>query len=217
MHKLTNFEKTLDDLKRAVEASKSHASRSTRTESGPPVVTASGHLDTTAIAFGVFTQLLATDGIRAALYAVLRQSNYRFISIFRFQDGQATSVVHVDREQLAVTQVDEVPENTTYCFFVSDDKQAFVTADATTDERTQDHVARDTVQSYCGIPILEPEGGLIGVLCHHDVVPRDPEQLNLELLVQVSSALGQSGLVPDYPDLRELVTSQTKNPPMVDA
>ena len=59
--------------------------------------------------------------------------------------------------------------------------------------------ARDTVPSYCGIPIVDPEGELIGTLCHYDLVPRDPESLDLELLLQVSSALARSGLIPPYP------------------
>ncbi len=143
-----------------------------------------------------------SDGIRSALYSVLRLSNYRFISIFRFNDGMATSVVHVDREDLSLTQASEVSDTATYCCFVRNSGGAFVTADATTDWRTADHPARDAVRSYCGIPIFEPEGALIGTLCHYDFVPRDPEQLNLELLLQVSSALAQSGLVPAYPGLK---------------
>ncbi|WP_156373473.1 GAF domain-containing protein [Pseudorhodoferax sp. Leaf267] len=160
-----------------------------------------GRIDQTAVAFNIFTSLLHSDGIRAALYAVLRQSDYRFLGIFRFKDGKATSCVHVDRENLAITQADEVPDTATYCSFVRGSMKPFATADAASDPRTLGHPARDVVLAYCGIPIMESDGTLIGTLCHYDVVPRDPEQLNLDLLVQVSSALAQPGLVPPYPDL----------------
>ena len=186
------------DLQRAVLQARSSA--------GLPVVAANrqtvsdtGRIDQTVVSFNVFASLLATDGLRAALYAVLRQSDYRFISIFRFRNGKATSTVHVDREDLRVTQAAEVDDTATYCSHVRGAKGAFVTADAGVDPRTSVHPARDAVRAYCGIPIFEPDGTLLGTLCHHDVVPRDPDQLDLALLLQVSSAIAQSGLVPPYP------------------
>ena len=57
-------------------------------------------VDETEVAFKIFTNLLASDGVRAALYSLLRRTDYRFIAIFRFQNGKATSVVYVDRESL---------------------------------------------------------------------------------------------------------------------
>lgn len=171
-----------------------------------PAVLKTGEIDQTAAAFNVFASLLTSDGIRTALYSVLRRSDYRFIGIFRFKDGKATSCVHVDRENLGETQAGEVDDTATYCSYVRSEGRPFVTADASTDERTIGHVARDVVLSYCGIPIFQPGGELIGTLCHYDVVPRDPEHLDLELLIQVSSALEQSGLIPAYPDLQPLTS-----------
>lgn len=164
-----------------------------------PLTYASGQVDRTAVAFNVFARLLATDGVRAALYSLLRLTDYRFISIFRFQAGKATSAVHVDRTDLTLQQAAEVDETSTYCCYVRDSSGAFVTADALHDARTATHSARQAIRSYCGIPILEPEGGLVGTLCHYDVEPRDPEQLDLELLLQAASALAAPGVVPPYP------------------
>lgn len=198
MEKFSAYEESLQVLTRAVEASRQQA-RVGGDAGGRAAVDAFGQIDPTVVAFNVFANLLSTDGIRAALYSVLRRSNYRFISIFRFRDGLATSAVHVDREDLSVTQASEVPDTATYCHYVRESGRPFVTAQASSDARTVGHPSRDVVLSYCGIPIFEPEGALIGVLCFHDVVPREPDQLDLELLVQVSSALAQSGLVPPYP------------------
>jgi GAF domain-containing protein len=158
-----------------------------------------GLVDKTAVALSVFNKLQASDGIRPALYSLLRLTNYRYLSIFRFKDGKATSAVHVDRENLALLQADEVPDTATYCCYVRDSHQTFVTADALTDARTRQHVAREVVRSYCGVPILTPEGELLGTLCHYDLVPRDPEQLDLDLLVRAASVLARSGRVPPYP------------------
>jgi GAF domain-containing protein len=187
----------LNVLAAAVDASKG---RSATPFERRAAVLKSGEIDQTAAAFNVFASLLQSDGIRTALYSVLRRSDYRFIGIFRFKDGKATSAVHVDRENLGVTQAGEVDDTATYCSYARASGSPFVTADARADERTVGHVARDSVLSYCGIPIFEPGGEFIGTLCHYDLVPRDPDQLDLDLLIQVSSALEQSGLIPAYPD-----------------
>ncbi|WP_046110860.1 GAF domain-containing protein [Aquincola tertiaricarbonis] len=205
MSKLDSYEDALQALRRAVEAART-ARPAGDAPLGRPAVSDGGQIDPTAVAFNVFSRLLDSDGLRAALYSLLRRSDYRFVSIFRFKDGKATSVVHVDRENLAVTQAAEVPDTATYCSFVRETGQPFVTADASQDSRTASHPAKDVVLAYCGVPVLQPDDGqLIGTLCFYDLIPRDPQQLDLELLLQVSSAIAQSGKVPAYP--RFLLTS----------
>jgi GAF domain-containing protein len=153
----------------------------------------------TADAHARFERILAEAGARAALAYVNSLSDYRFIGIFRFRDRRATSVIHFDREQPDVLQAAEVPETATYCCFVRDSRGSFTTVDALADARLTDHVARDAVRSYCGIPVIDPEGTLLGTLCHYDVVPREAQQLDMELLLQVASTLAQGGHVPPYP------------------
>lgn len=187
----------LSDLAAAVQAARRPGATALERR---PAVLKTGEIDQTAAAFNVFASLLTSDGIRTALYSILRRSDYRFIGIFRFKDGKATSAVHVDRENLGDTQAGEVDDTATYCSYVRNEGRPFVTADASTDERTLGHAAREAVLAYCGIPIFHPDGELLGTLCHYDVVPRDPELLDLELLIQVSSALEQSGLIPAYPE-----------------
>lgn len=153
----------------------------------------------TAVAFASFTDILTRSGARAALAFLLDLSDYRFIGIFRFHDGRANAAIHYDRENPATLQAQEVPDTATYCCIVRDTHGRFATVDSLTDERLVDHPARKEVRAYCGIPILDPDGGLLGTLCHYDVVPRDPTQLDLELLLQVASALQQGRYLPPYP------------------
>ena len=47
--------------------------------------------------------------------------------------------------------------------------------------------------------VVAADGRFLGTLCHYDLEPRDPEQLDLQLLRQVGNVLGRSGLVPEYP------------------
>ena len=203
---MNTTQSTVDDAGRrrqladAVRDSSAHGAEAGASRpAASTLVRADGRVDQTAVAFRVFAGLLQSDGIRAALYSLLRLTDYRFIGIFRFQGGMATSAVHVDRENLSVLQAAEVPDTATYCCYVRDGGGAFVTVDALLDSRTAGHAAREVVRAYCGIPIVDPEGALIGTLCHYDLVPRDPEQLDLELLLQAASALSAPGAVPPYP------------------
>ena len=156
----------------------------------------------TDLSFDTFQQLLTKVGIREALTYLLRLTDYRYIGIFRFQDGKANAAVHVDRHALGILSIEEVPDTAAFCCYVRDSNGPFVTVDSMFDPRTSEHVAREAVRSYCGVPVMDPEGRLLGTLCHYDAVPRDPEQLDLELLLQVASALAQPGRLPPYPAKR---------------
>ncbi len=153
----------------------------------------------TDAAFAEFSRLLARSGIRDALAYLVGLSDYRFLGIFRFENGKAAAAVHIDREHPEQLTTAEVPDTATYCCYVRDSAGAFTTADAMRDARLDQHVAREVVQAYCGIPVMDPEGRLLGTLCHYDLVPRDPESLDLPLLLRVASALEQSVQVPAYP------------------
>lgn len=154
---------------------------------------------TTKQAFGRFSSILQASGVRDALAYIAGLTDYRFIGIFRFQAGMATAVVHYDKADPAALRAPELLESATYCCLVRNSGGAFITANALTDERLQEHVARERVQAYCGVPVMDAEGRMLGTLCHYDAVPRDPEQLDLQLLLQVASALAYGNHVPPYP------------------
>lgn len=150
-------------------------------------------------AFTAFLQTLRASGLRPALAYLLSLTDYRFIAIFRFQDGMATAAAFYDRDNPDVLRTDEVPATATYCCFARDARGVFATANAMLDPRLTTHVARQAVQAYCGIPVMTPEGEILGTLCHYDTVPRDPSQIDLPLMLEVASALEQARLIPDYP------------------
>lgn len=78
----------------------------------------------------------------------------------------------------------------------------FTTANAFLDDRLGDHVKSATLSAYCGhcgYPVMDSEGRVEGTLCHYDVVPRDPEKIDMELMLRVCSALQQGGKIPAYP------------------
>jgi GAF domain-containing protein len=149
--------------------------------------------------FQRFSDVLKAAGAREALSYLQSLSDYRFIGIFRFQNGKANAAIHIDRENTDVLAATEVPDTATYCCYVRDSRGVFTTANALTDQRLTDHPAREAVLAYCGVPVMDPSGNLLGTLCHYDVVPRDPAQLDFELLLRVAVALEQGDHVPPYP------------------
>jgi GAF domain-containing protein len=160
----------------------------------------------TEAAFHRFTELVAHAGLRPALAYLLSLTDYRYIAIFRGHGDMATAAVYYDRDNPEILRVDEVPASATYCALANDAKAVFTTANALEDARLTSHPARQTVQSYWGLPVMTPEGQILGTLCHYDDVPRDPSQVDLELMIEVASTLEQKGLVPPYP------LAQTRQP-----
>ena len=147
----------------------------------------------TDVAFRRFEAMLQDHGLRTSLAHLLDYTNYRFIGVFKFEDGQVKAVVFYDRENPSVTTVAEMPESATYCCFVRDSKGMFTTADSLLDRQVTSHPARDLYQCYTGVPIMDAEGTLMGTICHYDVVPRDAAQLDLPLVLQIASKLARHG------------------------
>ena len=157
------------------------------------------HADPTRQAFARFAHTLDTQGVRAALAYLVSLSDYRFISVFQFRGDKAMAALHFDREHPEQLRSPEVPDTATYCCYVRDSRGVFTTANALQDDRLAGHPKRAQVLAYCGVPVMDAEGQLLGTLCHYDVVPRDPEQLDMALLIEVASALARGGHVPPYP------------------
>lgn len=149
--------------------------------------------------FADFAVKVRSDGVREALAQLLTLTDYRFIGIWRFENGKANAAVHFDRENPDQLTATEVPDTATYCCYVRESGQPFMTPNALIDARVAAHPAREQVLSYCGVPVMDSSGVILGTLCHYDLVPRDPSQVNLELMLNVSSFLALGGHVPAYP------------------
>jgi len=154
---------------------------------------------TTAESFRLFRETFRSAGIRPALAILLEMTDYRYIGVWRFHEGRAAAAVHYDRADPTQESALEVPETATYCTLVRDEAAPVCIADAGADSRLEGHPAREAVLAYCGVPLMDSNGAILGTLCHYDVVARDPEQINVELMLMVASHLVQGGHVPPYP------------------
>ena len=96
-------------------------------------------------AFANFAVMHRAEGLRPALAQQLKLTDYRFIGIWRFENGKANAVVHYDRENPEVLAATEVPDTATYCCYVRESGQPFMTPNALVDARLGSHPAREQV------------------------------------------------------------------------
>lgn len=138
-----------------------------------------------------FLRTLNDEGLQAGLAEVLRQTDYRFIGIFRLEDGKARCVAACDRRFPQRDAADALAAAARLPLYARDGRGALATIAAG---------APDLPASACfSLPIMDAEGALLGTLVCGDVAAREPTLADVELLLQVASALAQPPHLPASP------------------
>lgn len=143
----------------------------------------------TSLAFDHFCRALDAEGLRSALAYLACLSDYRCVGIFRIEQGRAEVVAHVDRRQ-PHAGLDRVPEAVVGSCHVHDRRGVLTTVDALRGQGVAG--GPDACRS---LPILDPEGVLLGSLCHHDAATPGGEPPDLSLLLQVTSEIARRRLL----------------------
>ena len=133
--------------------------------------------------------ILASEGVRASICYLNSLTGHRFSAVFRFDGNQLQSLIYFDRLNPQVLSCPEIPVQASYCYFVREANAPFTTEDAQHDDRLGDHPQRHIVQSYCGTPLFDEDGELLGSICHFDFSPNQTTQVDLELLECMASIL----------------------------
>ena len=133
--------------------------------------------------------LIAQDRVREALRDLNGLTAYRFTGVYRFGKDQMSNRVFYDREHPDVQSMQDIPIEATYCSFMRHSRGPFLLADSLRDERLANHVAREAVRSYCGVPLVDAQGWMHGSLCHFDVEPRPLRETDLMLLQEIAPLL----------------------------
>ncbi|HEX2189078.1 MAG TPA: GAF domain-containing protein [Longimicrobiaceae bacterium] len=118
-----------------------------------------------------FREILDARGVRPALRFLNGLGPHRFTAVFRFEGGTLRNLHMVDSEDPSVERCPDQPVLESYCIYVRQTARTFLTADSTRDGRVEGHPKQQTVQSYCGIPLLDEDGTLFGTICHFDFEP----------------------------------------------
>ena len=119
------------------------------------------------------SMMLRTSEVISALAYLNARTRFRFTGIYRVEPPMLRNLHLFDRENPSLhVSGNASPLEDTYCSITARSKGAFTTEDAGADRRLESHAARDSVISYCGVPIRMEDGGVWGTLCHFDVRPR---------------------------------------------
>ncbi len=133
--------------------------------------------------------VFASGGPRAAIAFLNSLTDHRFTSLYRFDGETLRNITFYDREHPDLEICEDIPVMASYCVFVRDSGRMFMTAEAQNDDRVQNHPKQRTVQSYCGVPLLDRAGKLFGTICHFDFKPRRIADLDVELLEYMATLL----------------------------
>lgn len=81
-----------------------------------------------------------------------------------------------------------------YCIYIKRTAAAFAVSDSTTDEKVEfSHPKKESIRSYCGIPLVDGYGNVVGSACHYDTEPKAIASSDVELL-EMFSRMVPSGL-----------------------
>lgn len=128
-------------------------------------------------------------GVRRGLEVLNTYSQHRFTAVFRFESSTLRNLHLVDRDDPKVERCPDQPVLESYCIYVRESAQKFVTDDSSHDVRVAGHPKQKLVQSYCGIPLFTPEGELFGTICHFDYEARPFSTEEVVVLEDVAADL----------------------------
>ncbi|MEP7329439.1 MAG: GAF domain-containing protein [Betaproteobacteria bacterium] len=132
-----------------------------------------------------FGEILTRDGPHAALRYLNGHGRYRFTAVYRREGDTMRNVHFYDRNDPQIERSSDLPVNATYCQFAMARREQFVTNDAMEDVRLEGHPARGQVRAYCGVPLIDPEGTVLGSLCSFDFEPIEGDGVDLELMLSI--------------------------------
>jgi len=135
-------------------------------------------------AVDAFRDELDRSGMHAALRFLNGRTPHRFTGIYAFDAPSLRSIRLFDRENPDLEIGANAPLRETYCSITGESRAPFRSDDTRVDPRLADHPARETVISYCGVPL-----GDHGTLCHFDLTPRDAHAKDVPLMQAAASIL----------------------------
>lgn len=135
-----------------------------------------------------FKNLLREQGIVEALRFLNSKSAHRFTALYAIDGAILRNICLVDKENDAVRRAESIKVTDSYCLYVRNSGQKFITPESLRDERLQDHPKQATIQSYCGMPLVGDKA-MLGTLCHFDFTPLAYTEEEILLLERITPDL----------------------------
>lgn len=118
--------------------------------------------------------------------------SHRFTAVYLFDGGTLRNFHLIDREDSSVQRCPDLPVLDSYCLYVRDTARQFMTEHAQRDARVDGHPKQKVVQSYCGYPLHDLHGDLVGTVCHFNYAPIDFDEDEIYLLERVGPLLAEA-------------------------
>jgi GAF domain-containing protein len=133
--------------------------------------------------------VLARDGLVGGLGYLNSLTPHRFTGVFLADGEKLRNVALFDRTDAAARPWEAFPMLHSYCSIILATGESFSTSNSMDDERVREHAARESVRAYCGVPLLDREGRVLGTLCHFDFVAQSADLVDIELMLEIPAAL----------------------------
>lgn len=117
-----------------------------------------------------FRDVLVREGLHAALGVLNGRVDFRFTGVYCFDGAILRSICLFDRQAPHQQRGADAPISQTYCGITGSGGDCLEVADGRLDPRFP-WMQANAVIAYCGVPVFEPRGDVIGTLCHFDLRP----------------------------------------------
>lgn len=135
--------------------------------------------------------LIASGNIRAALELLNDESKLRFTALYLLEATYAVNFMLVDRDNTPTGLPNNIPLDGSYCSLVKAAAAPIVITNASVDERLDGHPSRESMAAYCGVPLLDLNGLVLGTLCQFDPVATPISDHTVALMTEVATGLGR--------------------------
>jgi len=138
---------------------------------------------------GTLSSILAAHGAEAGLAYLNESVPHRYSAVYRVDGGMLRNILLHDKQHEARPEfLAVVPFEVSFCQFVLRDG-SFRTEDSGSDGRLDGHPYQGVMVSYHGVPLTDAAGGLIGTLCHFDVIAHGLADEEFELRQRAARVL----------------------------
>lgn len=136
--------------------------------------------------------VLTEEGVRPAIAFLNGLTGHRYTSVFLFDGQSGRHTYYYDRDDPQQLQAPDILVHLSYCIYVKETAAPFCVADSLTDDRVApEHPKKAEIRSYCGIPLLDESGNVIGSACHYDSHPVETDERDVELLEMFGTLLAR--------------------------
>lgn len=135
----------------------------------------------------VLRDVVQQGHLRAALQLLNQRTSFRYTALFSCSPELLQCVAFYDRWDPGAVHRPAAPMNETYCSIVDSTKAALEVVDGRELDSRFPWMAGSPVVSYCGAPVRDDIGQVIGTVCHFDLKPCQAASTELPLLTLAAS------------------------------